>query len=408
MRCPPQRLPCSLVVTVVGIGADGWDGLTPSARAALTGAEVIVGAAERLAALPQLAARRVRWPGRTAESLPGILADHTGSRICVLVDGDPMFLGVGPGLARLLGTEQVRVIPTSSSVSLACARLGWPVEQVDVVDLADGPIDRLHADLAPGRRLIVLGGDEHSPNEVAMILATEGFGDSAVTVFERLGGPAERQVGGSASRWMPGTFDRSNLVAVDCAADPAAVWHPRVAGLPGAAFGATDPLAGPEVRAMAHAGLAPLPGQLLWDVSGHGGVGIEWMRHHPSCRAMVVVADPVRADAVRADARALGVPALEVVVGALPGVLGGLPEPHAVHLAVDPAELTGVLDLALTALRTGGRLVVSSVDADLATLATWQAKLGGTLTRLDVARVEHAGENWTSTTPVLQWAVRPR
>jgi precorrin-6B methylase 2 len=67
-----------------------------------------------------------------------------------------------------------------------------------------------------------------------------------------------------------------------------------------------------------------------------------------------------------------------------------------------------VLDLALTALRTGGRLVVSSVDADLATLATWQAKLGGTLTRLDVARVEHAGEDWTSTTPVLQWTVRPR
>ena len=36
------------VVTVVGVGADGWDGLSPSARAAVESAEVLMGSARQL------------------------------------------------------------------------------------------------------------------------------------------------------------------------------------------------------------------------------------------------------------------------------------------------------------------------------------------------------------------------
>ena len=76
-------------------------------------------------------------------------------------------------------------------------------------------------------------------------------------------------------------------------------------------------------------------------------MGIEWMRHHPSCRAVVVVPDAARADAVRADARVLGVPALEVVVGALPGVLGGSREVAAFALISLSLVFAALLGLAL-------------------------------------------------------------
>ena len=47
-------------VTVVGIGDDGWHGLTEQARIALREARVIVGSARHLALLPDLAVRLPR------------------------------------------------------------------------------------------------------------------------------------------------------------------------------------------------------------------------------------------------------------------------------------------------------------------------------------------------------------
>ena len=39
-------------VGVVGIGADGWDGLSPAARRAIEGAEVLRGSARQLSLVP--------------------------------------------------------------------------------------------------------------------------------------------------------------------------------------------------------------------------------------------------------------------------------------------------------------------------------------------------------------------
>ena len=111
-------------LTVVGIGADGWSGLSPAAQAAVQLAEVLMGSTRQLALVPTDTAQRVAWPSPLSEALPGLLQEHSGRRICVLASGDPTFHGIGTTLTRLLGADAVRVIPHPSSVSLACARLG--------------------------------------------------------------------------------------------------------------------------------------------------------------------------------------------------------------------------------------------------------------------------------------------
>src|SRR6266566_129463 len=69
------------VVTVVGIGADGWDGLSPAARAAVESAEVLMGSSRQLALVPadlprprtgDAAEPRVAWPSPLSEALPGL------------------------------------------------------------------------------------------------------------------------------------------------------------------------------------------------------------------------------------------------------------------------------------------------------------------------------------------------
>ena len=47
-------------VTIVGMGDDGWQGLSSEARDALRQAAVISGAPRHLALLPELPARRIR------------------------------------------------------------------------------------------------------------------------------------------------------------------------------------------------------------------------------------------------------------------------------------------------------------------------------------------------------------
>ena len=128
-------------LVVVGIGADGWAGLSRAAQDALTRADVILGGHRQLAlAGTHLAAVRSPWPSPLLSALPGLLEKYRGRRLCVLASGDPMFFGIGSSLVRLVGAERVRVIAHPSSVSLACARLGWPVEDPEVVSLVGRPL----------------------------------------------------------------------------------------------------------------------------------------------------------------------------------------------------------------------------------------------------------------------------
>ncbi|MFD1152512.1 precorrin-6y C5,15-methyltransferase (decarboxylating) subunit CbiE, partial [Saccharothrix hoggarensis] len=143
-------------ITVVGIGADGWDGLPPASRREIEACEVLLGSSRQLDLVPG-AFDRVPWPSPLVPALPGLLSRYSGRRVGVLASGDPMFHGIGTTLVRLLGAGHVRVVPHPSSASLACARLGWALDDVAVVSLVGKPAALLVPHLHPGRRVLVLG-----------------------------------------------------------------------------------------------------------------------------------------------------------------------------------------------------------------------------------------------------------
>jgi len=394
-----SRLP----VTVIGIGADGWLGLTEAARDALHAAEVIFGGPRQLALLPaEITAERRPWPTPLVPALPGLI--EGAERAAILASGDPMFFGIGATLVRLLGADAVRVITHPSSISLACARLGWPVEDVEVVSLVGRPAAMLHAALQPGRRVLVLVGESGGAATVAERLRSRGYGDSRLIVLEQLGGPAER-----VAPWTGGEHDPLAIVAFECRPDAGTVPLPRTPGLPDDAFDHDGQLTKREIRAITLAALAPVSGQLLWDVgAGSGSVGIEWMRAHPASRAVAIEPREDRRARIAANADALGVPALLVVAGAAPEALAGLPEPDAIFVG-GGVSVPGVLDACLDALRPGRRLVANGVTVETETvLATAHAHHGGTLTRIAIQRAAPIGgfTGWAPARPVTQWAYR--
>jgi precorrin-6B C5,15-methyltransferase / cobalt-precorrin-6B C5,C15-methyltransferase len=400
-------------VTVVGIGADGWGGLSEPSRTALRDADVVAGSARQLELLggevaAEVTAERIAWPARLLAALPGILAEHGARRLVVLASGDPMFFGIGTSVVRLLGAESVRVLPHPSSVSLACARLGWAVEDVDVVSLVGRPVETLYPALQPGRRVLALVSEPDAPAAIAARLDERGFGSSAVTLLEQLGGSAEQLVSGTAHGWS-GPPAGLAVLAIECRLDAAVAPLPRTPGLPDDAFDSDGQLTKREVRALSLAALAPVPGQLLWDVgAGSGSVGIEWMRVHPASRAIAIEPRADRRERVAHNARTLGVPLLQIVAGAAPAALDGLPQPDAIFVG-GGVSVPGVLEACTAALPLGGRLVANAVTVETETvLGRWHAGLGGTLTRIAVQRAEPVGgfTGWRPAMPVTQWSYR--
>jgi precorrin-6Y C5,15-methyltransferase (decarboxylating) len=397
-------------ITVVGIGADGWDGLSPRLRRLVEGADVLVGGSRHLGMVPdEVRAVRERWPSPLRPGTGPLLERYDGQAVVVLASGDPHLSGVGTTLVDLLGADRVHVEPGTSSAALARARMGWSAESTDLLSLVGRDPDHVHRYLTPGRRLVVLSADETTPAEVAARLTRTGFGASTVTVLGDLGSDAESRVQRSAGDYGTPEVSRLNVVCVEVRPDgPGTVVRAAVPGLPDEAFEHDGQITKRDLRAAAMARLGPCPGELLWDVgAGAGSVGIEWMRTDPRCRAVAVEARPARAARIGTNAGRLGAPALEVRVGRAPEALDGLSRPDAVFVG-GGASVPGVLETCWSALRTGGRLVVHAVTLETeAVVRDWWSRLGGELTRLSVERVEPIGSytGWAPARAVVQWAV---
>jgi precorrin-6B C5,15-methyltransferase / cobalt-precorrin-6B C5,C15-methyltransferase len=395
-------------VTVVGIGADGWPGLGESARAALLAAEEIVGAERQLALLPRLNATLRRWPSPIDVLLEEVVAGASSS-VCILASGDPMLHGIGATLARRLPMERLVVYPHPSAFALACARLGWPAAEVELLSTVARAPEIVARLLAPGRRLVVYAAGAAGASEVAEVLCERGYGASRFVVLEQLGGPAERIHEGTAQEWGEATADPLHCVAIECRADADAQLLPLIAGLPDDAYDSDGQLTKRHVRAATLAALAPMPGALLWDVgAGSGSISIEWLRAEASAAAVAVEAREDRADRIEANALRLGVPALRVVRGRAPAALEGLPTPDAAFIGGGLTS-AGLIERCWEALAPDGRIVANAVTLEgEQALHAARGAHGGELVRIEISRAEPIGafQVWRAQLPVVQWSAR--
>lgn len=389
-------------LAILGVGEDGV--LSPQAERLLGEATLVLGGARHLA----LAGKHIRgerrvWPSPITDAVPALLAHRPGPA-AVLASGDPMWFGVGTMLLRHVPVEETRIVPAPSCFAWAAARLGWTLEGVTCLSCCGRPVAALVPYLQDGARLLVLSGDTETPGAVAGLLRARGFGGSAVHVLEALGGPGERVRWGTAEA-MPEGVGPLNMLGIEARGGPGL---PLAPGLDDGLFAHDGQITKHEIRALTLSALAPRPGALLWDVGcGSGSVGIEWMLRHPACRTVAVEARPDRAARARKNAAALGVPGLRVVEGRAPDALAGLPPPDAVFLG-GGAHIPGVIDAAWAALPPGGRLVANAVAlATEAALAAAQARLGGTLLRIGLERLDRVGgmAAYRPAMTVTQWRV---
>ena len=375
-------------------------GLSAESRQELQSATVIYGSPRQLDLLDDtVSALRHPWPTPMLPALEALVID--GEDIHVGASGDPLLHGIGGTLIRVHGADQVRVLPHVSSVSLACARMGWAAQDTEVISLVTAPV---HTAVRRGGRAVVLSRGASTPAELASVLTDTGRGASSFTVLEQLGGPAERIRSGVADDWAatpPADVDDLNVIAVDYLPDE------QIAGvLPDDVLRHDGQITKQTTRAVTLAALAPRPGELLWDVgSGSGSIAVEWCRSAPGCRAVAFEASEERRERITANARAFG--ADITVRGAAPQDFAGAQAPDVIFIG---GGLTGsgMVEACLERLGGGRRMVANAVTAESeALLVNWHSRLGGELRRFQHYQGEPLGgfTGWRPQMPITQWIV---
>lgn len=406
-------------LTIIGIGEDGMAGLSAAARGVLEDAEVIIGGDRHHTLSAEITAERLRWP-HPFDALIEELHARRGKRLVVLATGDPLWFSVGARIARAIPPEDITFFPQLSAFQWAAARIGWSLADVETITAHGRPVEQVIPRFWPGARLLILTAGAETPGQIARLLTDRGLGSSKMTVLGNLGGTAESRHQSIARDWAEhdptADLPAFNTLAVECLGRPDPI-IPTVPGLPDDAFVHDGKITKQEVRALTLAKLMPARGEVLWDLgTGCGSIAVEWMRAAPDALAVGIDSSTARLDMARQNAVALGVPQLNLIEGRLPEALDLIPapiaprtdlrQPNAVFLGGGIS--TGLIGIALGALRPMGRLVANAVTLESEAVLTKAHKdHGGTLVRIAVQRAEPVGSmtGWRPAMPVTQWAV---
>ena len=406
------------MITVVGIGADGWAGLSPASRRAIAGAEVLFGSRRQLDLVPDPvpdgARARAPWPvavllpSPLLPKLPTAAGVARGREVCVLASGDPMFYGIGRTLVRLLGADRRAgaAAPVVGVARLRPARLaGRGGRGGQRWSAARSP--RCGRALHARRRVLVLSAGPAPRPRSPRCSARRASAPSRVTVLAQLGAePSARSTAPPTTGRTPGPACTSSPSSAPPRRAPC-----RCRRCPGCPTTPTSTTASsPSARSAPSRcpRLAPLPGELLWDVGARRGQHRDRVdAHAPLVPGRGRRARPGAGRAhPAATPRRSACPRCTWSPAPRPDALDGLPAPDAVFIG-GGLTAPGLIERCWAALRPGGRLVANAVTLESeAVLADWYRALRR---RPGPARVQQAAPvggftGWRPAMPVTQWA----
>ena len=354
--------------SIIGIGDDGLDGLTGSARQLIEQADVLIGAERSLSAVPvQTRTQRIELGGDLNAVLQRIAA-HPQKRMVILATGDPMFYGTARFLCDRLGKDRFEVVPHVSSMQLAFARVKESWDEAYLTNLATQNLDLVVEKIRTAQKVGLFTTDTSTPRDVARALVDRRIDYFSAYVCENLGSPDERVTQGELAEIATLDFSPLNVMILvrkpNLPDRPTTMLGRRLFGNPDEMFLQSQPKRGlvtpAEVRCIALAALDLGPTSVVWDVgAGSGSVAVESAQIATGGSVFAIEMDPEDYQLIAANAERFGVRNLTPILGKAPEAWTPLPDPDAIFVGGTGRQVKTIVDQAFDRLRTGGRLVAN-------------------------------------------------
>ncbi|HIJ82772.1 MAG TPA: precorrin-6y C5,15-methyltransferase (decarboxylating) subunit CbiE [Magnetococcales bacterium] len=420
-------------ILILGVLDSGPDSLAPMARHPLERAELVLGEARFLdlyAPLMALGAEKRSFTGNLSQVPQWLEQARLEKRqVVVLATGDPLFYGLAGWLAQKLpqGSFSVQCQVSSLQLAFASLPLAWSEARWLSLHARDGgewhekadfnhPLYPFWCAMNAATILGVLTSPANNPARLGRMLVTLGLENTwRMTVCQRLGMvDATLWRDGNPSQCANGTFLEPNVVIMQRhGPSPFERWP---------AFGLPDDfyqkkifkkglITRREVRVVSLAYMAITDGDIVWDIgAGSGSVGLEAAGLTPQGQVWSIEKNPESVHHCLANRARLGRFNYCIQAGVAPAGLEDWPDPDAVFIGGSGGNLERLIEVVLTRLKRGGRLVINLVTLEnlTRTLAcldrhgcSWNmTQTGCAISRslLDMNRLEPQSPVWIVTT----------
>lgn len=388
----------SATVQIVGIGDDGYGGLTGLARTRIADAKRLLGTAALLKQIPPTEGERIVVAAdleslrRAIDELP----DDGGNSV-LLASGDPLFYGITRFLFESLGKDRFEVVPHVSTMQLAFARVKESWDDAYLTSLATESLDRVVDQIRTAERIGLFTTEEASPSVVASSLLDRRIDYFTAYVCEDLGTPAETVTQASLRNIVGQTFSSLNVMVLvrkhGSADQPDTTRRQRIFGNPDETFLQSRPKRGlitpQEVRCIALAELAIQRDSIVWDVgAGSGSLAIEAANLATSGQVYAIEMDAEDYGLMLQNASAMNAKTLTPVHGRAPEAFADLPDPDAVFVGGSGRFIPDLTRDAAKRLKRTGHIVVNVNSLD--NLTTVQQVLDDQGLRCDVRMINIA------------------
>ncbi|PID42398.1 MAG: precorrin-6Y C5,15-methyltransferase (decarboxylating) subunit CbiT [Gammaproteobacteria bacterium] len=381
---------------VIGLGVAEKANLDTAALTALQSADCIIGAERQLETVRSYISADQRT--ELLPKLPALKKRLAASfeqdeSVALLASGDPLFFGIGkwvqkhfhdksrfPGegqfscedqFSRRGQQGQVHFYAGISSIQVACHRLAWSIQDVEVVSLHGRPLADLSVALLPNKKYVLLTDERNSPRSIARECFHRGYESAVLTVCEKLGYADEKISRLAPAGLLQGAarnqhFDALNVVCLQTL--ESSRYIPLFPGIPDPQF-VTDKAAGKgmitkrEVRLAILSLLEPSPGDCFWDIgAGCGGVATELALWGKGAQVYAIEHHQERLACLRENRQRFGVSGnLHIVDGRAPQICSDLPGANKVFIGGSGGQLPEILAFAWQNLPPGGTIVASAV-----------------------------------------------
>jgi len=397
---------------IIGILDSGLDSLTSAAQEAVRNAGLIIGAPRTLALIRDEvdAATELRdFSGKLSQVSDWVdEALNQGMETVVLTTGDPLCHGIAPFLVKRLGQARLEIIPTLSTLQLAFSRLGMAWQSFKVASIHSGDSGEWYTGATPEHglyrlmqqikrhdHLAIFTSPGNSPDRIARMMLAEGEQEGwRMVVAARLQQPEEQlspplSIADAAQQ----RFADPNVVIL---------WRDRGVAPP-VTFGLDDGdyrqrkpdkglITKLEVRAVSLARMQLRNNSVIWDIgAGSGSVGLEAARLAPQGHVYAIEKNEPDLAIIEANRKAMAVTNYTLVHGRAPEGMAQWPDADAIFIGGSGGNLAELIELSLSRLRPGGRLVMNFITLEnlssaMACLKKMEAGWAWEITQLSVSR----------------------